>query len=82
MLVELTLGNLGEHLVHRVPVKASHRELINIIHDPAAVVEEFPVQEDVSQPHLDEQVEKVEDLHCEEAHGVGVVLSPQLVVAE
>ena len=82
VFVELTLGNLGEDLVHWVPVPTNSSQLhvANIMNDPAAVVDESPLQEDIGYSHLDEQVEKVEDLHKEEGDGVGVVLPLQLVV--
>ena len=84
VFVELALGNLGEDLVHWVPVPTDSSQLhvANIMNDPAAVVDESSLQEFVSQPELERDVCQVEELHDEEAVGVVVVLPHQFVVSE
>merc|ERR1719154_485838 len=56
VLVELALGHLGEHLVHRVP---GNLILLVVFEDAAAVVEELAVKEYVRQVDLEEDDEEV-----------------------
>ena len=77
MLVELTLGNLWEDLIHWVP-----GALIVLVMAPqlSSVVTESVVQEHVSEVKLAENVDKVDKLHQEESVGVPIILANQLVV--
>merc|ERR1719500_222099 len=79
VLVELTLGHLGEGLVHwvPVPVRSSDLSVTNMIRHPGPVVEESSLQEDVSHVDLQTHVGQVENLHKKESAGVASVLLPE-----
>ena len=77
MFVELTLGHLGEHLIHRV--KWSHLIVHVVINQFPAIVPELAMEELVSDGKLEQNIGEIDPLQQDEGIGVSIVTTTELL---